>query len=317
MAHTNSTPNLHLSQFIGTDKPTWLGDVNGDNLAIDTAVAAVSAKADASDAKADGAVATAESAASTASDAATLANTANTNATSALTTAGNAATAASAAQTTADGAVTTANAASTKADAADAKADANAGKIGDLTQLTTTAKTDLVAAINEVNAGSGGGTAADITYDNTTSGLTATNVQDAIDELAAGLNPPLFTWAGATKTWTNGLTLAPTAGQSLASTCEVGEAIPANCKMYVQGTMSSNSVSSDASIAIRPVGSSTWIEGLMKYQPTTQGTEAFTATIDLATYAGQSLEVKTSAYNHSTTCNVVFNRIDISNAPTT
>ena len=184
MAHTNSTPNLHLSQFISTDKPTWLGDVNGDNLAIDTAVAAVSAKADASDAKADGAVATAESAASTASDAATLANTANTNATSALTTAGNAATAASAAQSTADGAVTTANAASTKADAADAKADANALKIGDLTQLTTTAKTDLVAAINEVNAGSGGGTAADITYDNTTSGLTATDVQAAIDELA-------------------------------------------------------------------------------------------------------------------------------------
>ena len=185
MAHTNSTPNLHLSQFIATDKPTWLGDVNGDNLAIDTAVAAIDAKADASDAKADGAVATAESAASTASDAATLANTANTNATSALTTAQNAATAASAAQSTADGAVTTANAASTKADAVDAKADANAGKIGDLTTLTTTAKTDLVAAINEVNAKpSGASSAADVTYDNTTSGLSATNVQAAIDELA-------------------------------------------------------------------------------------------------------------------------------------
>ena len=180
MAHTNSTPNYNLPQFVGTDKPTWLGDVNGAMLAIDTAVATVSAKADASDAKADGAVTTANSAASTASDAAPLANTANTNATSALTTAGNAATAASAAQSTADGAVTTANAASTKADTV-------AADVGDLEDLTTTVKTDLVAAINEVN-GKATPDAGDIDYDNTTSGLTAANVQDAIDELA-GASP--------------------------------------------------------------------------------------------------------------------------------
>jgi len=38
---------------------------------------------------------------------------------------------------------------------------------------------------------SGGGTASDITYDNTDSGLTATDVQDAIDETVSALNTGL------------------------------------------------------------------------------------------------------------------------------
>lgn len=177
--HTNHTSNYELSQFVGTDKPTFLGDYNGDMLKIDTAIAGVGVTATAADTKADSAITAAGNAASTASDAATLANTANTNANSALATAGNAATAASAAQSSADAAGTAASAADTKATAANTA-------IGDLTQLTTTDKTDLVAAINEVNAKpAGGGTAADITYDNTTSGLTATDVQAAIDELKA------------------------------------------------------------------------------------------------------------------------------------
>lgn len=42
------------------------------------------------------------------------------------------------------------------------------------------------------NSGTGGETAAeDITYDNTTSGLTATDVQSAIDEVAAGITEAL------------------------------------------------------------------------------------------------------------------------------
>ena len=184
--HTNHTSNFELSQFISTDKPTFLGDYNGDMQKIDTAIAGVGVTATGADIKADSAITAANSAASTAADAATLANTANTNANSALATAGNAATAASAAQSTADGAVTAAATADAKAVTADGKADAASAKAGDLTQLTTTAKTDLVAAINEVNAKpSGGGTAASITYDNTTSGLTATDVQAAIDELKA------------------------------------------------------------------------------------------------------------------------------------
>lgn len=170
MAHTNKTTNYELPQFIATDKPTWLGDVNGAMLAIDTAIAGVDTTATAADGKADLATATANDAASAAADAATVANTANTNATSALTTAGNAATAASAAQTTASAVDT---------------------KVGDLTTLTTTDKTSVVGAINEVVASVPTSMDADdVTYDNTTSGLVATNVQAAIDEVVASAVTP-------------------------------------------------------------------------------------------------------------------------------
>lgn len=36
--HTNSTPNYELPQFVGTDKPQWLTDINQGFLAIDTAI---------------------------------------------------------------------------------------------------------------------------------------------------------------------------------------------------------------------------------------------------------------------------------------
>lgn len=42
MASTNKTPNYNLSQFIATDKPAWLTDVNGDMSKIDTAIKGVS-----------------------------------------------------------------------------------------------------------------------------------------------------------------------------------------------------------------------------------------------------------------------------------
>ena len=38
MGSTNKTTNLELSQFLGTDKPSWLNDYNADMLAIDSAV---------------------------------------------------------------------------------------------------------------------------------------------------------------------------------------------------------------------------------------------------------------------------------------
>ena len=38
MGATNSTTYYNLSQFIGTDKPAWLQDYNGDMLKIDTAI---------------------------------------------------------------------------------------------------------------------------------------------------------------------------------------------------------------------------------------------------------------------------------------
>ena len=77
MGHTNSTTNYALPQFIGSDKPAWLTDVNNAYAAIDTAIK--SAADDATQAAAD--------------------------ATAASTAAGNAATAASNAQSTASAAI--------------------------------------------------------------------------------------------------------------------------------------------------------------------------------------------------------------------
>jgi hypothetical protein len=82
MSSTNSTTNYELSQFIGTDKPAWLSDYNGDMAKIDAGIHT--------------------------------------------------------AQSTATG--------------ADGKADSNTTAIGTLSSLTTTAKTDLVSAINEVDS---------------------------------------------------------------------------------------------------------------------------------------------------------------------
>lgn len=161
MGHTNSTANLSLPQFIGTDKPTWLGDVNGAFGAIDTAVGTINADILAVDAKADNAVADASSAV-------TVANNAST-------TAGNASTTATTANNIANNALTVAN-------NADGHTNQLELKVGLLADLTTTDKTSIVNAINEVN----GKDAGDIAYDNSGSGLTATNVQDAIDELAQG-----------------------------------------------------------------------------------------------------------------------------------
>lgn len=69
MSHTNSTTNYSLPQFLSTDKPAWLTDVNGAMSAIDTAIknaadAASTAGTDASQALLDaGAASTAASAA--------------------------------------------------------------------------------------------------------------------------------------------------------------------------------------------------------------------------------------------------------------
>lgn len=77
MGHTNSTPNYALPQFVTTDKPAWLTDINGAFSDIDTGLDAAKDAADA----------------------------AQGDATQALTDAGNAATAAATAGTKADGVI--------------------------------------------------------------------------------------------------------------------------------------------------------------------------------------------------------------------
>ena len=45
MSSTNKTQNYDLSQFVGGDIPSWLGDYNGDMSKIDTAIAGVASGA--------------------------------------------------------------------------------------------------------------------------------------------------------------------------------------------------------------------------------------------------------------------------------
>lgn len=109
MASTNKTTHYELSQYVSSDKPTYLVDYNGDMAKIDTAINAAKTTA-------DGASTAATNAASDAANAQSTANTAVTNAASA--------------QTSADSANT---------------------KIGELANLETTAKSNIVSAVNEVN----------------------------------------------------------------------------------------------------------------------------------------------------------------------
>ena len=53
MASTNKTTNYELSQFVGSDKPAWLSDYNGDMSKIDTGIHNAQTTATGADGKAD------------------------------------------------------------------------------------------------------------------------------------------------------------------------------------------------------------------------------------------------------------------------
>lgn len=115
MASTNSTTNYSLSQYIGTDKPTYLVDYNSDMLKIDTGIKGAYDRGSAGVT----AAATAQTAAETADGKAT-----------------NAATAAAAAQTAAETAATAAATADGKAEAAQITANtANAATVVNATAI--------------------------------------------------------------------------------------------------------------------------------------------------------------------------------------
>lgn len=84
MASTNSTTNYALSQYVGSDKPTYLGDYNSDMLKIDTQMKANATAAATADSKATTAGNTADTALTNAGTAQTTATTANNTANSAL-----------------------------------------------------------------------------------------------------------------------------------------------------------------------------------------------------------------------------------------
>ena len=157
MSATNATTNYSLPLFQATDKPAWLTDWNGAMGDIDTAIKAAQTAADNAG----------TAAASAASDITTInssINTINSSLTS-LTTNVN----------TNTGAINTIN-----------------SLIGNGTPTTT--DQTIIGAINELHADiTGGGTdidAVNVDYDNTTSGLTATNVQTAIDEVVSSIPSP-------------------------------------------------------------------------------------------------------------------------------
>lgn len=153
MSATNSTSNYSLPVFLATDKPAWLTDWNGAMNAIDTAIHTAQATA-------DGAQTTASTATTDIATINASLSTITSNITSLTTTVnGN------------TGAINTIN-----------------SLIGN-GQPTTEDKT-IIGAINEIYAMIGGGstvTADVVTYDNTDSGLTATNVQDALDEIVSAI----------------------------------------------------------------------------------------------------------------------------------
>ena len=188
MSATNSTPTINLPLFIGTDKPAWLTDWNGTMNAIDGAIATLQT--------AEGGTATAL--ASLSQSVTALSGTVEQH-------------------TTAIQTVTTATA-------------TNTGSINTITSLigngepTTTDKT-IIGAINEIYAdiGAGDGVDADeVNYDNTSSGLTADDVQEAIDELKADIDAivvPASSFEIVRGTLTAGQTsVALTASKSVAAT---------------------------------------------------------------------------------------------------
>lgn len=84
MASTNKTTNYELSQYVGSDKPTYLGDYNGDMLKIDTQMKANALAAATADSKATTAGTNASTALENAATADGKAVTAGETATSAL-----------------------------------------------------------------------------------------------------------------------------------------------------------------------------------------------------------------------------------------
>lgn len=152
MSATNATTNYELPVFIATDKPAWLTDWNGAMNAIDTAIHAAQ---------------------STADNAATTAGTATTD----IATINNS-------LTTITGNITSLT----------TSVNGNTAAINTINSLIgngepTTSDKTLIGAINEIYGMITGGSnpieADHVVYDNTTSGLTATDVQAAIDEVNA------------------------------------------------------------------------------------------------------------------------------------
>lgn len=162
MGFTNTTSHYGLPQYVATDKPKYLTDFNQTMEAIDTQMYINAQAAATADGKAV------------------------------------------AAKDTADGAVSSIGTLNTQING-DATDPSDRGLAGDVSDnsgaintinsligngIPTTTDQTIIGAINELHAEIGGGSspsipASDVTYDNTTSGLTADDVQEALDEIVS------------------------------------------------------------------------------------------------------------------------------------
>lgn len=109
MGATNHTANYALPQWIGTDKPTFLGDLNDAFLKIDTGMKTNQSEISGAVSDAGNALAKATSAEQVVNTLTPLVNTASENASQALTTANNAASTANTANTNANAAISKLN----------------------------------------------------------------------------------------------------------------------------------------------------------------------------------------------------------------
>lgn len=179
MSATNTTPNIGLPSFIGTDKPAWLTDWNGAMSTIDTEIGTIKTGVSGDETRIGNLENSVSSLNTTVSNHTTSITALNTQV------------------ATQGGTINTitsliGNGTPTTTDQTIIGAinELHADQ-GDLANLVTTDKSSFVAAINEVAGGGGGSIAASaVSYNNTVSGLTANNVQAAIDELAGGSPVP-------------------------------------------------------------------------------------------------------------------------------
>lgn len=109
MGATNHTANYDLPQWIGTDKPTFLGDLNDAFLKIDTGMKTNQSEISGATSDAGNALAKATSAEQAVNTLTPLVNTASENASQALSTANNAASTANTANTNANAAISKLN----------------------------------------------------------------------------------------------------------------------------------------------------------------------------------------------------------------
>lgn len=128
-ASTNKTANYELPQFVGTDKPTWLGDFNSAMSAIDAGMATNASDIESMDSR----VTSAESSASSASQAVTTLTGRVASVESGVSTA----------TTTANNAQQTATSALNTANTANGKADTNTSDISSLTTRMTQAEANI------------------------------------------------------------------------------------------------------------------------------------------------------------------------------